>query len=413
MTLSNEEFSSLGFTFVWRIENFSHCLEKRNCCIESPSFAPEPFHRFVWNMKIYPRGNERVNCITYKVSNDSMLNRTFCFELAIIGSDGSLTNLKELENFSSFLLSFSDILIEKEELFGEKKDFYLPQDTLTLNLRLWHDLPSWWGQTLARTRIGVQKRAIIWKIPQFSGKKPSEDNKIFEIKQNFIENITLNLQLKNCFKCNKIHYLEISETDISHDNLISIEIAVLDLSGSRTHLCTSEHWFDKRSDEKIWKLPNSILMSSLLTNKNLYLPNDTLTFQCDLALLVVVSKLEFVEVGPGKEKPYMNSLISEIHPPQRKAENVSELQESLATDLLNLYTEGANFDFELRADSSKFPVHKLILMARSPVFRGMLSSDMIEKNANMVDIPDLDCDTVKRMLDFIILEGTAAVLLEK
>ncbi|KAG8187343.1 hypothetical protein JTE90_011705 [Oedothorax gibbosus] len=407
MALTDEEFDSLGFTFVWRIENFSYCLEKRNCFIQSPNFVTN-FKNGEQNfdMRIYPRGEGHSNAIIYYLDGFNCGLGFMDFQLSILASDGSLKTVIEKEMICMSARSKATF-IRHEELFGEKKKIYLPRDTLTLHLRMWesNQVRSWLGQSFARTQIGVQKRSIICKIQKVSDMQPHE-NKIFLGKPSFKENISLRFCWRNSFECKEILQLEISETDVSQDSLICVKVSILDYKGNCAYLTEGDHWLEKREGENTWSFPFSILKSTLMENKDLYLPNDTLILQCDLALSsgVIYSELEIAEVGT-KDVPCVNSFIPEVHQLRRKSQIDSDFSNTLSADLLNLYTEGSVCDFELKSDSSRFPVHKAILVARSPVFRKMLSSDMIEKNTNMVDIPDLDSDTVKRMLHFMYTDA--------
>ena len=66
-----------------------------------------------------------------------------------------------------------------------------------------------------------------------------------------------------------------------------------------------------------------------------------------------------------------------------------------------LLESGEFSDITLVVRDRTFAAHKLILSARSEVFRKMLSSDMQESSSNEVKIEDLDADTVQKMLSFM------------
>ncbi|GFY41895.1 hypothetical protein TNIN_53431 [Trichonephila inaurata madagascariensis] len=71
-----------------------------------------------------------------------------------------------------------------------------------------------------------------------------------------------------------------------------------------------------------------------------------------------------------------------------------------AEDILN--------DVKFRSPTQTFHAHKVILSARSPVFCAMFTTDMKEKIEGCVDVPDLEDDTVHRMLQYVYsnnLEG--------
>ncbi|GFQ99379.1 tdpoz3 [Trichonephila clavata] len=80
----------------------------------------------------------------------------------------------------------------------------------------------------------------------------------------------------------------------------------------------------------------------------------------------------------------------------------------LKEDFERLYNESILSDVKLRTTTQTFHTHKVILSARSSVLRAMFSTDMKEKIQEYVDVPDLENDTVRRMLQYVYtnsLEG--------
>ncbi len=73
----------------------------------------------------------------------------------------------------------------------------------------------------------------------------------------------------------------------------------------------------------------------------------------------------------------------------------------LSDNIGALLESGEFSDITLVVRGSTFKTHKLILSARSEVFRKMLSSDMLESSSNEIKIDDLDADTVQKMLSFM------------
>ena len=68
-------------------------------------------------------------------------------------------------------------------------------------------------------------------------------------------------------------------------------------------------------------------------------------------------------------------------------------------------------DFYFKVDDQSFHVHKFILAARSPVFRAMLSTDMIESRNGYVTIEDADPEIFRQFLYFVYtgqLDGPAS-----
>ncbi|GFR29112.1 TD and POZ domain-containing protein 3 [Trichonephila clavata] len=72
--------------------------------------------------------------------------------------------------------------------------------------------------------------------------------------------------------------------------------------------------------------------------------------------------------------------------------------DDLKEDFEKLYAEDILSDVQLSTATQTFHAHKNILSARSPVFRAMFSNDMKEKIEECVPVPDLEADTVHRML---------------
>lgn len=58
-------------------------------------------------------------------------------------------------------------------------------------------------------------------------------------------------------------------------------------------------------------------------------------------------------------------------------------------------------DTVLKVDSREFNVHKVILVASSPVFASMFQHDLAEKNTNIVDIPDCTAESFEVFLQYL------------
>ncbi|XP_035218022.1 uncharacterized protein LOC118191335 [Stegodyphus dumicola] len=71
------------------------------------------------------------------------------------------------------------------------------------------------------------------------------------------------------------------------------------------------------------------------------------------------------------------------------------------SDLLNLYKSGKLSDIRIVVGEKTFSAHKFVLSARSPVFSRMFASEMIESKNSIVEISDVDADTIDKMLFFM------------
>ncbi|GBM11910.1 hypothetical protein AVEN_209613-1 [Araneus ventricosus] len=93
------------------------------------------------------------------------------FELAFLASDGSVLT-SDIEYKHAFLKDDSwgfPSFEERESVFVKRSTFF-PQDVLTIRCRIWKSYGNVErdGQCIARTRIGVERKAFLWKIPNFS-----------------------------------------------------------------------------------------------------------------------------------------------------------------------------------------------------------------------------------------------------
>ena len=70
-------------------------------------------------------------------------------------------------------------------------------------------------------------------------------------------------------------------------------------------------------------------------------------------------------------------------------------------DMGNLLLDTETSDVVLLCQGEEIRVHKSILNARSPVFRAMLQSPMLESTKGEVRIEDADKDVLKEMLSYI------------
>lgn len=74
---------------------------------------------------------------------------------------------------------------------------------------------------------------------------------------------------------------------------------------------------------------------------------------------------------------------------------------ALSADLRELFISEEDSDVTIQVGDQKYPVHRIILRSRSPVFRAMLKHDMMEKMRGVVDIPDCDPQIFRDFLMYL------------
>ena len=79
----------------------------------------------------------------------------------------------------------------------------------------------------------------------------------------------------------------------------------------------------------------------------------------------------------------------------------SRIQLDFVKNIATLLSDESNSDVEIKCGERKFPCHKIILSARSEVFRAMLQADMEEKRSGKVEIKDYSPDVIQTLLHFI------------
>ncbi|XP_065209111.1 speckle-type POZ protein B-like [Planococcus citri] len=77
------------------------------------------------------------------------------------------------------------------------------------------------------------------------------------------------------------------------------------------------------------------------------------------------------------------------------------IESSLSHDLERIRTDENFSDVTISVNGKNYPAHKLILAARSSVFKAMFTNDMLESQKNNVTIDDIKQETFEEMLRYI------------
>ncbi|XP_059120849.1 speckle-type POZ protein-like [Peromyscus eremicus] len=144
-----------------------------------------------------------------------------------------------------------------------------------------------------------------------------------------------------------------------------------------------------------WGFKKYILRDFLLSHEPSLLSDDQLTLVCKVSMVQVS-----LHISDQNRKP-------RIQVPRC----------TLADEIGDLWENSRFTDCCLVVAGQEFQAHKAILAARSPVFRAMFQHDMEESRKKRFEIPDLEPQVFKAMMDFIYtgktpdLDSMAAALM--
>ncbi|XP_058083960.1 BTB/POZ and MATH domain-containing protein 2-like [Magnolia sinica] len=159
------------------------------------------------------------------------------------------------------------------------------------------------------------------------------------------------------------------------------ELTLLDQSGKERHKVHSHFGRTLESGPYTLKYRGSMwgykrFFKRTVLETSDYLKDDCLSVHCSVG--VVMSHTE----GP---KIYTIAV-----PPSNIGEHFGQLLES-----------GKGTDVNFDVDGEIFPAHKLVLAARSPVFRAQLFGPMKDRNTQSIKVEDIEAPVFKALLHFI------------
>lgn len=159
------------------------------------------------------------------------------------------------------------------------------------------------------------------------------------------------------------------------------ELTLLDQSGKEKHKVHSH--FDRALESgpytlkyrgSMWGYKRFFKRAVLETSD--YIKDDTLALTCTVG--VVVSSTQ----GP-------------------KLYSIPVPESNIGLHFGELLDSGVNSDITFEVDGEKFPAHKLVLAARSPVFKAQLFGVMREKESGVIQVKDIEAPVFKAMLYFM------------
>ncbi|GFY61339.1 speckle-type POZ protein A, partial [Trichonephila inaurata madagascariensis] len=383
-----------GYTFLWKIENFSGAWHGTGKKIESPIFTLEAIERSQWQLLLYPKGESVGNYISYYLkrlkNSKGSKSLKIDYELSFLTEDGEILkpNFVSSDTFTKGQTKGKNLFKMRDEVFLSK---YLSQDILTASCRICTSARRNMGRVkiFANTIISMDKASFVWNIENFS-KMGTSERKDYEIKSAHGDHmVTLELFLiGHCCEESINVCVKFYNPSIKFFRLNSF---LMDAIGNRFNSGRLE--FQVQNTFYDWKLV-LFVSKQKMEKSNIYLPNDVLSLncECDFSTKIAFEGIERIEHGTSssefrKETTAENVLITPSVP--------------LADALRSMYSEGLFCDTELRTSTKTFSAHKNILSARSTRFKEMFRKDMEEKTTGCINITDIDANTIHRMLLYL------------
>ncbi|GFY75466.1 hypothetical protein TNIN_181381 [Trichonephila inaurata madagascariensis] len=191
-----------GYTFLWKIENFSSAWHRTGEKIESPIFTLDKIDRTQWRLLLYPKGENVANYIAYYLKryeySKGPKSIEINFEFSFLTEEGAV-----LQPSVALKDSFKNGEAKGTCQFKLREVFLpkcLPQDILTAYCRVWISGRINMGSVkmFANTIIKVEKLSFIWNIENFS-KMGTSQTKVYGIKSALGDDMDGKRSEQSCF----------------------------------------------------------------------------------------------------------------------------------------------------------------------------------------------------------------------
>lgn len=390
----NDEGARGGFAFFWSIHNFSHCVQKESEFLESPSFGAE--ENTTWFLRLFPKGNGAPGFASCYIRRDKGVSSTK-FMLSFRGRDGLFFNSGENTVESYDLEPVGEQCFLKFNQFNELSGPDAPcldKDTLHLCCRIWRNSNDLLQLVKCHVDTRIKVTKIDFKMILNNILDCTPNNTVLQRQTKHIPwcssmYFKLSLAYGGVFGDDTIH-LRIQKYEETEKLLLVCTIHLLDVGGNVAHSVRDKYLFEWSCEKHIWAVP-ILSMRKILSMKKLYLLGGKLTLQCEFRVSTgaVSSETKLYEMYGFGEFP---------SPAQKQIRGIPEV---LKETKLRWYNGGKLSDVTVHTASRMFPVHKSNLCAQSEVFTAMFERDLQENLTGVVEIEDLEDDTVSKMLVFL------------
>ncbi|GBM76386.1 TD and POZ domain-containing protein 4 [Araneus ventricosus] len=398
------------YTFFWFIENYSYCWHKNGEKLISPDFTVDKLGGTTWALNLYPRGDDDEDeghisfFLTRSEQDDGPENISLNFQLSVLTADGSAICSPDFQYAFGRGNGYGEgEFLKTDEILLRRKSDYIPQDILTVCCKIWMGDGNVCriGQSSARTCIRVAKNSFLHVVENFSKLQPNAKQTI----------MIQSHSKKRCFISSSLYFTEglcckekiMMEIFPSNSNriLCKCEFFLLDGSGNIIKCGETDNRYDAARKD-IHKLPLSLTREVILNRKSEYLPDDKLSLICECTFSSGIDFQLFDEIL--NEVPLAIMKLKRNYVPRKndyKAVEKLSIHSSLLEDIKSLYTNQCLTDVEVKTKTKSFPAHKIVLCARSPVFKAMMTNDMKEKITDCIHVDDLENDIMQQLLFFL------------
>ncbi|KAG8196905.1 hypothetical protein JTE90_027610 [Oedothorax gibbosus] len=387
---SEETEEKRCLTYIWKIQNFSYCIEQQGDALESPPFSICASNEPDWKIRLYPRGEEDTHHIALYLQklSDSLFECDL--ELSFLASNGASLCEWEEESCTFLLCSSSgtSVFASRDEICDTKKGTFLPDDTLTVCCRIRTHQAITTGEYHATTQIGVNKMSFTWCIENFSELLHENPN----------TTVTFGSKMKFNFEllAGKEHIKQKLMLKIKPNVLLCVRFCkcrIDILRDTGVNGISAESYFNfVRSSNDIWQFSLNTTKKYLLSKNDTFLPNDILTLRC-IFTVSVGDQLLNMDDSQTSRRPF--PLKDETQIPHTTTNN------TLKDDILSMYHDHKFTDVVLKVGETFCPAHKSILAARSGKFCDMFQNSFKKE--------EIDLDDYKNGIE--ILETTMCQML--
>ncbi|GBN06765.1 TD and POZ domain-containing protein 4 [Araneus ventricosus] len=388
------------FTFIWAIENASDTDLGTSFC--SPIFTVETMEMTKWSVRVSDFMSFMYMNVQREEEDDGPEEIEIDCELSILGANGlPLIKKANTHTFSRSQSYDFFVFAVTDDVFSRRRAEFLHRDVLTIRCQMSEKRAKTPKPEVcfARTRFGIDRHRFVWTIRNFSSFKLGHK------KTRPLKSTSEGAPEHNVIFClseydGKLYVcIDFECGDVRKTWSVKGEIALLDVYGEVVH---SEKIFQYICYEE---QPNLCIKffetQKLLSGKTTLLSNDVLFLRCEFDIFygALWSGIENYEQLQSSAEQVIRADVKKRQVEESKKSDIASCP--FRQNVHRFYENGTLSDVSLRVDEETFPVHKFILSSRSPVFKAMFTNDMREKASKCIVVPDVDVDTLRRLLLYI------------